>query len=99
MRASWLIAKSVLLEAVRRKELYAIVIVSTLMIGVVMSIDFFNLEGITKFYRDVALKVMGIATALTVIVLSARQLPREFEHRTIVSMNISLRGKAFNDVF
>ena len=83
MRSGWLIAKSVLLEAIRRKELYAIVVVSTLLIGLVMTIDFFGLEGINKFYRDVALKTMGIATALTVIVLSARQLPREFEYRTI----------------
>lgn len=77
------IAKSVLIEAVRRKEIYAIVLISVLIIGAVMSVDFFNLEGIEKFYREIALQVMSTATALTVIVLSARQLPREFETRTI----------------
>jgi len=82
-RAVGLIAKSVLIEAVRRREIYAIVLVSTLLIGAVMTIDFFQIEGLTKFYREVALKLMSIATALTVIVLSARQLPREFEKRTI----------------
>ncbi|MDK2973083.1 MAG: hypothetical protein PWP23_2838 [Candidatus Sumerlaeota bacterium] len=79
----WLIAKSVLLEAVRRREIYAIVLVATLLIGAVMTVDFFELEGLTKFYREVALKIMSVATALTVIVLAARQLPREFETRTI----------------
>jgi ABC-type transport system involved in multi-copper enzyme maturation permease subunit len=78
-----LIAKSVVIEAIRRREIYAIVLVSLVLIGAVMALDFFQLEGLNKFYREVALKVMGIATALTVIVLSARQLPREFEQRTI----------------
>ena len=82
-RAIWLIAKSVLIEAVRRKEIYAIVLVATSLIVGALSLDFFHLEGLHKFYRDVALKLMSIATALTVIVLAARQLPREFETRTI----------------
>lgn len=83
MRPVWLIAWSVLIEALRRKEIYAIVLVSTLLIGAVMTVDFFKIEQLTKFYREVALQVMGIATGLTVIVLAARQLPREFENRTI----------------
>ncbi len=83
MRSIWLIAKSVLIEAIRRREIYAIVLISVILIGAVMTVDFFHLEGIEKFYREVALKVMSLATALTVIVLSARQLPREFETRTI----------------
>lgn len=83
MRATWIIAWSVLLEAVRRKEIYAIVLVSTLLIGAVMTVDFFKLEGLTKFYREIALQVMSTATALATIALAARQLPREFENRTI----------------
>lgn len=78
-----LIAKSVLIEAVRRREIYAIVLLSTLLIGAVMAVDFFKLEGLTKFYREIALKIMSVATAVTVVVLAARQLPREFEKRTI----------------
>lgn len=83
MRPAYLIAKSVLIEAVRRREIYAIVLISMLIIGAVMTVNFFNIEGLTKFYREIALQVMSVATALTVIVLAARQLPREFENRTI----------------
>lgn len=79
----YLIAKSVLIEALRRKEIYAIILVSLIFIGAVMTVDFFNLQDLEKFYREIALRIMSIATALTVIVLSARQLPREFETRTI----------------
>ena len=53
------------------------------MMAAVMAMDFFGLEGLTKFYREMALKVMSAATAVTVIVLASRQLPREFERRTI----------------
>lgn len=83
MRQIWLVARSVLVEAVRRKEIYAVILVSLLIIGCVVLIDFFELEGISKFYREVALKVMSVATAVTTVVLAARQLPREFENRTI----------------
>lgn len=83
MRPVWLIARSVLIEAVRRKEIYAVVMVSVLLIGGAMTVDFFGLEGIEKFYREVALRTMSLATMATAIVLAARQLPREFERRTI----------------
>jgi ABC-type transport system involved in multi-copper enzyme maturation permease subunit len=83
MRAIWLIAKTVLIESVRRKEIYIIVLAASSMIGMVMTLDFFSLEGLVKFYREIALKVTSVATALTVLVLATRQLPREFERRTI----------------
>ncbi len=83
MRSVWLIAKSVLIEAVRRREIYAVVVIACLLIGAVMATDFFGLRGLTKFYREVALHVMSVASAFTVMVLAARQLPREFEKRTI----------------
>jgi ABC-type transport system involved in multi-copper enzyme maturation permease subunit len=83
MKPVWLIARTVLLEAIRRKEIYAIVLVSVLLLGAVMTVDFFGIKGLTKFYREVALKLMSTATAFTVVILAARQLPREFENRTI----------------
>lgn len=83
MRSVFLISRTVLLEAIRRKEIYAIVLVSLLLVGAVMTVDFFKVEGLTKFYREVALKVMSVATSAAVIILAARQLPREFENRTI----------------
>ena len=79
----WHVAKTVLIEVVRRKEIYVVVLVACFLIGAVMALDFFNLEGLTKFYREFALKVMSAATAVTAVVLACRQLPREFESRTI----------------
>jgi Cu-processing system permease protein len=83
MRQTWLIARTVLQEAVRRREVYAVVVVATLLIAAVVSLDFFGLSGLNKFYREVALRVSGFSCAVTVIVLAARQLPREFQQRTL----------------
>lgn len=83
VRCAIVIARSVLLEAVRRKEIYVIVILCCALIGVVMSLDFFGLRGLVKFYREVSLQLMGISCALAVILLATRQLPREFETKTI----------------
>ena len=83
MRSALIVARSVLIEAIRRKEIYVIVMLAVLVILLTGSIRIFNLEGTTKFYREVSLQIMNLAVALTVIVLAARQLPREFEARTI----------------
>jgi ABC-type transport system involved in multi-copper enzyme maturation permease subunit len=79
----FLIARGVWLEALRRREIYVIVILCCLVIASLAQVRFFGLESLSKFYREIALKLMGVSTALTVIVLAARQLPREFETRTI----------------
>ena len=79
----WYIAKTVLIEAVRRKEVYVLVLLSCVLIAAVTAIDFFNLEGLTKFYREFALKVMSASTAAATIILACRQLPRELEMKTV----------------
>lgn len=83
LRAMVAICKSVLLEAVRRKDVYVVVLLCCGLIGLTMSVDFFDVEGLTKFYREIALKLMDMSTAVAVILLATRQLPREFEQRTI----------------
>jgi Cu-processing system permease protein len=83
MRQTWLIARTVLLEAVRRREVYVVVAIATLLIAAVVSLDFFGLSGLSKFYREVALRVSGFSCAITVVVLASRQLPREFQQRTL----------------
>lgn len=47
------------------------------------TLQFFNLGDTIRIYRELSLKVMNVATALTMIVLAARQLPREFQNRTV----------------
>lgn len=83
LRNLWLISKTIWIEAIRRREIYVIVIVAVTLIAATRFVQFFDVEGISKFYREISLKAMNAATALTVILLASRQLPREFEQRTI----------------
>ena len=78
-----LIAWTLMLEAWRRREIYAIVFVTTALLIGLRFVHFFGMEGLGKFYREISLKAMNVTTALTVILLAARQLPREFSRRTI----------------
>ena len=81
-----LIAWTLMLEAWRRREIYAIVLVTTLLLIALRFVHFFDIDGLAKFYREISLKVMNITAAATVILLAARQLPREFSLRTIYPM-------------
>ncbi|HOE96513.1 MAG TPA: ABC transporter permease [Candidatus Sumerlaeota bacterium] len=86
LRRQWLIARTIFVEALRRREIYAIVLITAGMLLLASLLRFFDLQGLHKFYHEVSLKVMTTATVLTVIVLAARQLPREFERRTIYTL-------------
>ncbi len=94
LRHLLLVARTVRIEAVRRREIYAIVLVAVGLIAVVLSLNFFDLDGLNKFYREISLRVMTWAAALTVLVLAARQLPREFEQRTIYPLLARPVGRA-----
>jgi len=78
-----LIAASVLRESLRRREIYVLVLAAGGLIGFILGLDFFGIPGLSKFYREASLKVMGWTAAVAVIVLATRQLPREMENRTI----------------
>lgn len=77
------IASGVWIEAVRRREILAVVLLCLGLVAAAASLDFFGLGGLVKFYRETALKLMDAATAVAVLLLATRQLPREFESRTI----------------
>lgn len=83
MRPIWLIARTVLLEAIRRREVYVVVTAATLLVAAILSLDFFDLSGLNKFYREVTLRITSFTCVFVVIALAARQLPRELCNRTL----------------
>lgn len=86
IRRICLVARTIFTEAVRRREIYVIVALTVALLLAASWIRFFNLPALSKFYNEIALKTMSAATAVTVIILAARQLPREFERRTIYTL-------------
>ena len=83
LRVLRVLAGTVWIEAVRRREIYVLVLLCGGLIAAAGSLDFFGLAGLAKFYRETSLKLMDGATAVAVLLLATRQLPREFERRTI----------------
>lgn len=86
IRRMRLVAGTVLTEAIRRREIYVIVIVTVALLLAASWVRFFQIAELHKFYHEISLKVMSVATAVTTVVLAARQLPREFERRTIYTI-------------
>lgn len=81
-----LIARSILTEAVRRREIYGLVLATVILLGWASTFRFFDMQGLHKFYQEMALRGMSIATMISVIVLASIQLPREFKNRTIYTV-------------
>lgn len=75
-----------LLEAVRRKDIYVMVILSGIIIVVTGIFNAFGVPELHKFMIDVSLSIINIFTIVIAVIVSARQLPYELEHRTLYPM-------------
>ncbi len=80
------IASASLLEAVRRKDIYVMLILSGIIIVVTGIFDVFGVSELRKFMADVSLSIINVFTTIVTVLISARQLPYELEHRTLYPM-------------
>jgi ABC-type transport system involved in multi-copper enzyme maturation permease subunit len=75
-----------LLEAIRRKDIYVMLILSGLIIVLTGMFNAFGVSEIRKFMTDVSLSIINFFTIIITVLVSARQLPYEIEHRTLYPM-------------
>ena len=75
-----------LLEAVRRKDIYVMLILSGFIIVVTGLFNAFGVSEVRKFMVDVSLSIINIFTIIITVLVSARQLPYEIERRTLYPM-------------
>ncbi|GAB4348212.1 MAG: ABC transporter permease subunit [Candidatus Abyssubacteria bacterium] len=75
-----------LLEAIRRKDIYVMLILSGIIIVVTGIFNAFDVPELRKFMMDVSLSIINIFTVIIAVLVSARQLPYELEHRTLYPM-------------
>jgi len=80
------ISRVTLLEAVRRRDLYVMLILSGVVIVMAGVFNFFGVPELNKFMIDVSLSIINIFTIIIAVIVSARQLPYELEHRTLYPM-------------
>ena len=75
-----------LLEAIRRKDIYVMLILSGIIIAVTGIFNAFGVPELRKFMVDVSLSIINIFTIIIAVLVAARQLPYEIEHRTLYPM-------------
>ena len=80
------IGRASMLEAVRRKDIYVMLILSGIIIVVTGIFNAFGVPELKKFMIDVSLNIINIFTIIIAVLVSARQLPYELEHRTLYPM-------------
>ncbi|MCP4641639.1 MAG: ABC transporter permease subunit [bacterium] len=83
MSKSIAIAHVTILESLRRKDPYVVLILGlALMIGAGIFAKF-GIEGLGKFVKDVGFTVINLMCSVICVVAAARQFPSEIENRTL----------------
>jgi len=82
-RAYWALARGVLLETVRRKDLWVVAILGFLIIAAAGTLGFFGFKGLEVFAKDLAFNVLGLFSTILAILTAGRQLPDEIKNRTL----------------
>lgn len=75
-----------LLEAIRRKDIYVMLLLSGILIVVTGLFNAFGVAELQKFMIDVSLSIVNAFTIIITVLISARQLPYELERRTLYPM-------------
>lgn len=82
-RVWWSLAKGVLLESLRRKDLWVVAILGMIIMAASGALGFFGVEGLQTFAKDLAVTVLGLFTTVIAILTTARLLPEEIKNRTL----------------
>lgn len=77
------LAHAVILESIRRKDMYVSLILSIIMIGAAATIGTFGVNGLEMFLKDVTLTVINLLSTLLAVIFAARQIPEEVSRRTV----------------
>ncbi len=80
------VAGASLLEMVRRREIYAALILTLVLLTPLALVNFFGVEGIVRHLREAALLLIWIFSIIITITCAARQFPGELERRTILPL-------------
>lgn len=82
-RAVLALARAVVLESVRRKDLWVVAILGFLIILSAGTLGFFGLKGLETFAKDLAVTVLGVFGSIIAVLTSCRVLPDEVRNRTL----------------
>lgn len=77
------LARGVLLDAIRRKDLWVVAILGFLIMASAGMLGFFGLNGLEIFAKDLAVTVLGLFSTIVAILISSRGIPEEIKNRTL----------------
>ncbi|MBN2309017.1 MAG: ABC transporter permease [Candidatus Hydrogenedentes bacterium] len=83
LRKTGTVARVAVLESIRRKDPYVVLILGAAMVLGAGLFSHFGVEGLEKFVKDVGLTVTTVFSIVICVVAAARQLPAEIENRTL----------------
>lgn len=77
------LAKGVVLESLRRKDLWVVAILGFLIICAAGALGFFGISGLESFVKDLGVTVLGLFSTIMAVLTSSRLLPEEIKNRTL----------------
>jgi len=83
IRKTITIAHITVLESIRRKDPYVVLILGAAMVLGAGLFSRFGVEGLEKFVKDVGFTVTTVFSIIICVVATARQLPGEIQNRTL----------------
>lgn len=77
------LARGVVLESVRRKDLWVVAILGFLILIAAGALGFFGVDGLQSFAKDLAASVLSLFSAVVAVLTTCRLLPEEIKQRTL----------------
>jgi ABC-type transport system involved in multi-copper enzyme maturation permease subunit len=82
-RAWKAIARGVLLESLRRKDLWVIAILGFIIILAASALGFFGIAGLEVFAKDLSVSVLSLFSTIVAVLTASRLIPEEIKNRTL----------------
>ncbi len=83
VRVWWALARGVLLESIRRKDLWVVAILGFLIVCAAGALGFFGISGLETFAKDLSVSVLGMFSTIVAVMTASRMVPEEIKNRTL----------------
>lgn len=82
MRAFFAIARLAVTEIFRKKDFYAALILTAVILFYASSLEFYNARNISRYLMEIGLLLIFLFSVILTVALAARQYPSEIQNRT-----------------
>ena len=83
MKVWFALAKGVVLESLRRKDLWVVGILGGLIVCAAGAMGVFGLDGLEAFAKDLAVSVLSLFSTVVAVLISSRVMGEELRQRTL----------------